>query len=130
MARRRSINAIEGYHHGKTPIPVASVVDNILYSGGISAYDHAIPGFVEGVEAQVKLVFVYVGRLLEAAGAKPEDIVRMTFYVQGTEVKALINEEWLKLFPDPDSRPARHTMNHDMPASKFLMCDLVAVLSE
>jgi 2-iminobutanoate/2-iminopropanoate deaminase len=130
MTRRRSINSIEGFHHGEMPIPVASIVDNVLYSGAISGYDQGIPGFVEGEEAQIRLVFVYIRRVLEAADAKPEDVVRMTFYVNTKEARDVINQEWCKLFPDLDSRPARHTMTHDFPPNKHLMCDLVAVLDE
>ena len=128
MARRRSINAVEGFHHGKTPIPVATIVNNMLFSGAISGYDHDIGDFVDGMENQVQLVFTYVRRVLDAAATSPDNVGKMTFYVKSKEVRQAINKEWLDLFPDPDSRPARHTMTHEMPANKFLMCDLIAVI--
>jgi 2-iminobutanoate/2-iminopropanoate deaminase len=128
MGRRKSIIAIEGFNHKNTPIPVATRVDNIVYTGGISGFDIDIDNFVEGPEAQAKLTFEYVRKTMEAAGGSVDDIVRMTFYVSAPEVRAIINKEWLAMFPDPEDRPARHVMAQAMPAHKFLVCDAVAVL--
>jgi hypothetical protein len=35
-----------------------------------------------------------------------------------------VNAEWLKAFPDPASRPARHTLQNDgLPANMLVQCD-------
>lgn len=128
MGRRKSIVAIEGFNHKTTPIPVATRVDNIVYSGGISGYDVDKGDFVDGVEEQVELCFTYVRRTIEAAGGSPDDIVRMTFYMKSSETRKAVNVEWLKMFPDEEDRPARHAINYEMPANKHLICDFVAVL--
>jgi len=130
MGRRKSIISIEGFEHKGMPIPVASRVDNIVYTGGISGYDAETASFVEGPEAQAKLSFTYLRRIMEAAGGSVDDIVRMTFYIQSNDVKPYINKEWLEMFPDDDSRPARQALIQKMPAHKFMICDAVAVLEK
>jgi 2-iminobutanoate/2-iminopropanoate deaminase len=40
---------------------------------------------------------------------------------------AAVNAEWLKAFPDPGSRPARHTQQNDhLPANMLVQCDVTA----
>jgi len=130
MGRRKSIIEIEGFTHKGTPIPVASRVDNIVYTGGISGYDAEKGEFVEGREAQAKLSFQYVRRIMEAAGGSVDDIVRMTFYVPSLDMKPVINVEWEAMFPNPDDRPARQLLVQNMASHKFMICDAVAVLEK
>jgi hypothetical protein len=54
----------------------------------------------------------------------------MTFYVKTPAVRDAINKEWVAMFPDPNSRPARHTINYETPAGSFLQCDAVAVIQD
>ena len=39
-----------------------------------------------------------------------EDVVKFMFYVEDIKTRELINDPWVKRFPDPESRPSRHTM--------------------
>lgn len=126
--RRRSINT-DTFNHGELPIPAASRVDNVVYTGAISGYDITARAHAEGLEAQCALMFSHLKAILAAAGASPEDVVRMTFYAKTPEVRAAINVEWVKLFPDPASRPARHVIGHETPKGSFVQCDAVAVIA-
>ena len=41
-----------------------------------------------------------------------------------------VNAEWTKMFPDPEARPARHTLP-DMQSLSFLVsCDFTAILED
>ena len=40
-----------------------------------------------------------------------------------------LNEEWLKCFPDPLDRPARHTMVSDLPGGMLMQIEIVAVIT-
>ena len=42
--------------------------------------------------------------------------------------RAALNGEWSKMFPDPDSRPARHTLALPANAANHLTCDFTAVI--
>jgi enamine deaminase RidA (YjgF/YER057c/UK114 family) len=70
---RRSIE-VPGLHHAGLPIPMASVVGNLLVSGGISPLDPDSGTIPPDVEEQVELVFANVRRVLDAAGGRPEDV--------------------------------------------------------
>jgi hypothetical protein len=41
-----------------------------------------------------------------------------------------INEAWVAVFPDEDSRPARHIVEHDLPQPLRMHCECIAVLSD
>jgi 2-iminobutanoate/2-iminopropanoate deaminase len=129
MAGRRSIE-IDEFRHGDLPFPVASRVANVLYTSAISGYDSLASRYADGLEAQARLMFDHVRRILAAGGARPEDVVRMTFYVKTPAARPVINAEWMRLFPDPASRPARHTLNYETPGESLMQCDAVAVIDE
>jgi 2-iminobutanoate/2-iminopropanoate deaminase len=125
---RQSID-IEAFHHGEAPIPAASRIGNFVMTGAISGYDVKTKSHVEGLEAQAELMFSHLHAILEAAGAAPKDVLRMTFYVKTPEARAAINAQWVKSFPDPASRPARHTINYETPKGAYMQCDALAVIS-
>jgi enamine deaminase RidA (YjgF/YER057c/UK114 family) len=125
---RRSIK-IEGFNHGPQPIPAASRVGDIVMTGGIYGMDPETESIPDGLEEQARLMFVQLGRILSAAGAGLGDIVKMTFYLKSHDARAAVNPEWLTAFPDPLSRPARHTLINDhLPGHVLLQCEAMAVI--
>jgi enamine deaminase RidA (YjgF/YER057c/UK114 family) len=121
---RTSID-VEGLHHGGAPIPQASLAGSLLMSSGINGMrrDGVIP---DDAETQVALVFDNIGAILEQAGGGLGDIVKCTFYVRDRSLKTAIDKHWLQAFPDPASRPARHTLVQELSAAQHLQCELVA----
>lgn len=108
MARRRGIH-IEGFSHSN-PIPVATRLGPLLVSSLIVGKDPATGEVPDGIAEQCRHIFRHVSAMLEAAGATPDDVVKMDFWVPDpAQGRAIINEEWRRLFPDPGSAPARHT---------------------
>ena len=70
-----------------------------------------------------------VARCLEAAGGTPDNILRITFYVRDQAAgRAALNDEWVKMFPDPASRPARHTLAAPGDGPSLVTCEFTAVL--
>ncbi|MEN3265209.1 RidA family protein [Pseudonocardia sp.] len=126
---RRSIE-VPGLHHGGLPIPVASVVGNLLVSGGISPLDPATGSIPDSTEEQVETAFANVRRVLEAAGGRLEDVVKCTVFVQDKSIRPVIDKYWLQMFPDEASRPARHTLRIDLAASMQIQLEITAVLGE
>lgn len=126
---RRSIE-VPGLHHGGLPIPIASVVGNLLVSGGISPLDPDTGSVPADTARQVELVFANLRRVLEAAGGRPEDVVKCTVFVVDKSIRPLVDEQWVRLFPDKASRPARHTLRTELPASVQLQLDVIAVLGK
>ena len=108
MARRQSVN-FPGFSH-QNPIPNASRVGNIVMSSVIGGTDPGTRELPPTLEAQVANVFGYIKSAVEAAGGTTEDIVKINFFVKDPATqRAALNAEWVKMFPDPNSRPARHT---------------------
>ena len=125
---RKSIR-VDGFDHGVQPIPVASRKGPLLVTGGIYGLDPGTGKLPDDVAAQTRLMFWQLERVLRAAGATFDDVVRMTVYVKVPEARAHVNEHWLVCFPDPGSRPARHTLAYDaLPANMLVQCDAIAMV--
>lgn len=123
---RKSIY-VEGFSH-KNPIPAACRVGPFLFSGSIQGTDPETGRYGGTLQEQCALMFAHVRRIVEAARGAPSDIVKMTVWMRDRSQRQALNEEWLKMFPDANSRPARHTMQAPLDGEKLLECDFVAVL--
>ncbi|WP_345771628.1 RidA family protein [Geodermatophilus sabuli] len=128
MTGRRSIE-VEGLHHS-APIPMAARVGPLLVSSGISGQDPATGEVPADVADQVRLVFANLGRVLAAGGAGAGDVAKLTFFVRDRAVRAAIDPHWLEMFPDADSRPARHTLTADLPPVFDVQCEVIAYVTE
>lgn len=125
---QRSIR-VPGLTHGANPIPSASVVGNILMSGAIFGMDPQTGALAPTADEQCALMFEHAGAILAAAGTTFEDVVKMTFHLDPTVEREVINRHWIRVFPDADARPARHVVPAPhLPASMLLQCDLIAVI--
>jgi 2-iminobutanoate/2-iminopropanoate deaminase len=129
MTARRSIE-VEGLHHGGAPIPLASRVGPLLVSGGVLGQDPATGEVPADVAEQVRLVFANVRRILAAGGTDVDSVAKLTFFVRDRSARAAIDEQWLAMFPDPASRPARHTLTTDLPPAFAVQCEVLAVVSD
>ncbi len=129
MGERVSIN-IEGFSHGSLPIPAASRVGPLVMTGGIHGLDPTTGKIPDDITEQVRIMFANLQRIMVAAGGGFRDIVKMTVYVKVPEARAAVNAEWTKAFPDPGSRPARHTLvNDNLAANMLVQCDATAYIS-
>lgn len=113
---------------GSAPTPVgvyphARRVGELLFLSGIGPRDpetNAIPGneyFADGrlrrydIEAQTRAVFANVRAVLEASGARWEDLVDVTVYLtdMARDFK-VYNAIWAEHFPDVATAPCRTTL--------------------
>ena len=109
MAKRKSIN-YPGFKH-ENPIPNASRIGSILMSSIISGRDPATSTMPPDLAGQVTNIFKQIKLCVEAAGGSVDDIIKVNFWMKDPATgRAALNGEWSKMFPDPDSRPARHTL--------------------
>jgi 2-aminomuconate deaminase len=103
--------------------PHARRVGDLLFLSGIGPRDpasNAIAGneyFADGrvrrydIAAQTRAVFANVRAVLEASGARWEDLVDVTVYLtdMARDFKAY-NAVWAEYFPDIDTAPCRTTL--------------------
>jgi 2-iminobutanoate/2-iminopropanoate deaminase len=128
MTRRQSIHIGEFKH--KNPIPNACRIGNLLMSGVILGRDPATAAMPAGIEEQCANVFAHMKAIVEAGGGATTDIIKVTMWLQDRSQRAPVNTEWLKMFPDEHSRPARHTLQMDMEGGSLVQCDFTAVIDQ
>ena len=127
MAKRKSIN-YPGFKH-ENPIPNASRIGNILMSSIISGRDPETGQMPSDLAGQVTNVFTQIRLCVEAAGGSVDDIIKVNFWMKDPATgRAALNGEWARMFPDPDSRPARHTLALPANAANHVTCDFTAVI--
>jgi enamine deaminase RidA (YjgF/YER057c/UK114 family) len=129
MGRRVSIE-VPGFEHDN-PIPAACRVGPLLITRGISGKEPYTGKLPEGLEAQCDFMWATVRRVLEIAGGSPEDVVKMNVWMKDRSQRNILNKGWLELFPDPHSRPARHTFQaSDLPGAMLVQCEFSAMIGE
>ena len=139
----------DAIHASSAPKPVGAYpharrVGNLLFLSGIGPRDPAtndIAGneyFADGrvrrydIEAQARAVFANVRAVLEASGARWEDLVDVTVYLtdMARDFKAY-NAVWAEHFPDPATAPCRTTLGITaLPTPIAIELKCVAALKE
>lgn len=127
MTRRKSIY-VDGFSH-KNPIPAACMMDDLLVSGIIYGLDTGTGKPAETLDDQCHLMFAHLRAVLSAAGATPEDVIKLNVYLVDRSQRDPLNREWLAMFPDPDNRPVRQAMQAELDGGKLIQCDFVARLA-
>lgn len=119
---------VPGITHGNAPIPMGARVGNMIFSSGIMGKDPATNTLPDDVNEQARFAFENMIALLEAGGATLRNLARMTVFIKNESARPAINAQWLKYFPDPHDRPARHTLTYDLQGGMLLQLEIVAVL--
>ena len=129
MANRVSIE-IPGMAHDN-PLPAACRLGPLLISSGVSGKLPHTGKYPESIEEQCSQMFKAVRQILEIGGATPEHVVKINFWVKDRGLRPHINKEWLAMFPDKHSRPARHTFQtHELPGEMMVQCEVIAYITE
>lgn len=129
MIERRSIE-VEGLAHPGLPIPAASRVGPIIATGGIRGVDRVTGVMPYDLAEQARLMFDNLCAIIEAGGGSCATIIKMTVWIATPEARAAVNLEWVKMFPDAASRPARHMLSYDLPGGMFVQCDALAIATD
>jgi 2-iminobutanoate/2-iminopropanoate deaminase len=127
MMARTSIYVGDIAH--QSPIPNASRIGNIIVSGLIRGPDPATAKLVPSLERQCAFMFQHLRHTVEAGGATVHDIIKVTFWMEKLQRK-VVNDEWVRMFPDPASRPARQIMEVPMEQDVLIQCDFMAVIED
>jgi 2-iminobutanoate/2-iminopropanoate deaminase len=129
MEKRRSIE-VAGTKH-VNPIPAASRIGPFVVSGAIWGSDPATGKVPEDFDAQCAAMFANIRRVIEAAGGTTDDIIKLNVAISDRSLRPVMNKHWLEMFPDPHSRPARHTTTgSDFTPPQQVQCDLMAVIGD
>ena len=92
MAKRQSIN-FPGFKH-QNPIPNASRIGNLMMSSVMSGADPNTREMPAELSTQVVNLFRNIRACVEAAGGKPEDILKVEFWMKNPATgRAALNDE-------------------------------------
>jgi 2-iminobutanoate/2-iminopropanoate deaminase len=129
MEKRRSIE-VGGVKH-VNPIPSASRKGPFVVTGAISGADAETGTVPADLDTQCRNMFANVRRIMAAAGGSPDDIIKMNVWISDRNLRETLNRYWVEMFPNPHSRPARHTVAEPNLAPPMqIQCDLLAVIGE
>jgi len=67
---------------------------------------------------------------MAAADGSTDDIIKMNVWMKDRSNRDVLNAEWVTMFPDPHSRPARHTSQTALEGGQLIVCDITAVFEE
>jgi 2-iminobutanoate/2-iminopropanoate deaminase len=112
MARVNSIY-LPGFGPRANPIPMGAKVGNVIHSSSLWGIDPKTKIFPANLDEQAELLFKNITSFMEEAGGSPENIVFLRAFIRKErhrEAHDALNKPWLKMFPDENHRPARHTM--------------------
>ena len=124
-AGRLSIH-VDGFGH-RNPIPAACRIGPLLESGSIQGNDPATGKPAATIELQCRLMLDQVRRIVEAAGGDTRDIVKLTVWMKDRSQRPALNVPWLEMFPDAQSRPARHAIiAPELDMGKLIECSFTA----
>jgi 2-iminobutanoate/2-iminopropanoate deaminase len=118
---------VEGLDHGSLPIPTASRLGPFIATGGIRGVDRKTHQLPEDPALQADLMFENLDAVLQAAGASVEQVLKLTIWIKSGALRSVVNAGWLKCFPDPDSRPARHILIYDLLGGMAVQCEALAI---
>ncbi len=129
MGDARTSVYVDGLGHGGQPIPNACRLGDLVWSGGVNGLDRASGRVPAEIADEMANMFANVVAIAAAAGIGVERIVRMTVFVRqrADALTAALNAEWVAMFPDPSSRPARHVQVGEIHAALQVQCEFVAV---
>ncbi len=126
MAKREVIH-VPGTGH-QNPIPTAVKIGNKVYTSALIGSDPETGEMPERVEDEVANLFYYMKKIMELAGGTTDDIAHISVLLSDREYKKIVNVEWLKMFPDENNRPARHSTVQDLREGLRVQIEMVAVL--
>ena len=128
MAKRRVLQIPGLAGHGRIPIPTAIQIGNQVFTGSIAGQDPTTVQTPDAPEQQMAHTFANMRRIVEAAGGTTDDIAKVEVRLKDMALRELLDQEWVRMFPDADNRPVRHTSQANLPANLVVQLEMTAVL--
>ena len=108
------------------PYSIAIEANGVVYCSGQLGLDPATGNLVEGLEAQVDMIFSNIKAVLEAAGTDLNHVVKSTVFLQNMSDFPVFNEIYAKHFGE--HKPARSTVEvAKLPKGGLVEIEVIAV---
>ncbi|MBM9463593.1 RidA family protein [Aeromicrobium sp. YIM 150415] len=126
QARRASID-VDGLAHGDLPLPAGSRVGPFIATGGVRGVDRATGTLSADIRDQIHSMFDNLISIVDAGGGSVDSILKVTIWARDRSIRPALDEVWIRHFPDPSSRPARHLQVTSLPGEQLVQCEALAV---
>ncbi len=127
MAKREIISGPDIPKHTQ-PFPSAVKVGNMVFSSAVGGDDPETHELPDDIELQVRNAFQTIRNIMARAGGSTDDIGKMSVYLRRRDDRKYVNPEWLRMFPDENDRPVRHTVEQDLPPGRLIQIEFFAVI--
>lgn len=127
MVSRQRISGL-GIPEHTNPFPACVKIGNMIFSAAIGGDDPDTHELPEDQESQIENAFATMRNMLTKAGASPENVAKVSVYVNDRSIRPKVNPYWIAMFPDEDDRPVRHMVPSDMPPRRHIQLEFIAVL--
>jgi 2-iminobutanoate/2-iminopropanoate deaminase len=114
MPRRQS-SCLPGLSASNAVAPDLVRVGDLFFTSGVRGVDLSTGELPREPEAQFERAWQNLSRLVESAGLSTDNVGLVTNFIDGQDLRALINPGWLALFPNASDRPARKTTSFPLP---------------
>lgn len=120
MAKRKVVQYPRHPGH-RNPIPVCVTLGDLILPSVIGG-----GGGSSDPRAAIDEAFKNMKEIVEGAGGTLDGIGKVTIYLQNREHRDLVNEVWVKMFPDENNRPARHVLAAELAGNAVIQMDVIA----
>lgn len=127
MAKHRIIAGEKIPSHPQ-PFPTAVRLGDVIFSSAVGGHDPKTRAAPEGKEAQIAQAFATMRAIVETGGGTTGDIGKVAVYLEDRGDRDLVNAEWVKMFPDENDRPVRHTVTADLSGKLVIQLEFIAVV--
>jgi 2-iminobutanoate/2-iminopropanoate deaminase len=129
-ALRQNSIELAGLSHQTAPIPMACRVGPVLATSGIGGKNPDTDLLPPDAESQAENCFDNLRKVLAAGGMGMGDVVKVTVYVSDDVHRAAVNKPWLRHYPDPKHRPARHALVMPLRGGMLVQIEALAVAAD
>jgi enamine deaminase RidA (YjgF/YER057c/UK114 family) len=124
MGRRRRID-VPGLDHPGQPIPAAVAGGGWVLSSPIGPRPLGGGPIPSSLDEQLVLTFANLGRVLDAAGIGPDDVMFVRVFVAELGVRTAFNESWSAFFGADG--PARQVTEQRLPEGAQVLLRFMAL---
>lgn len=126
MAKRQTIDLPDLPLHAQ-PFPAAVRLGPFIFSSAISGMDAATQKVPDDARAQIRNAFANMEAIVEAGGGSTGDIAKVQVFLADRELRPMVNEEWIVMFPEEGDRPVRHTIGGPLPSNYIIQLEFTAI---
>lgn len=100
----------------------------MVYTSAIIGEDPETGVIPKNVQDEVANLFHYIKEIMKLAGGTTDDIAHISVLLTDRKYVKNVNEEWLRMFPNEDDRPARHSTVQNLREGLRVQIEMTAVL--